>query len=133
MPLATTEGALVASTNRGARAILLAGGAKSVLMQDGMTRAPVLRVRDVTEAAAVRAWTEDPANFARLQVRRTQPRSPRAPGVAHGGARVQNAFKSTSRFGQLASMRTTVAGRNVFLRFRCTTGDAMGMNMVRVT
>jgi len=41
-----------------------------------------------------------------------------------------NAFNSTSRFARLKEVRAFVAGRKIFLRFKCTTGDAMGMNMI---
>ena len=40
------------------------------------------------------------------------------------------AFNSTTSFGRLESIDATVAGRNVYLRFACMSGDAMGMNMV---
>jgi hydroxymethylglutaryl-CoA reductase (NADPH) len=43
---------------------------------------------------------------------------------------VKQAFNSTSRFAQLESVKILVAGRQAFLRFRSSTGDAMGMNMV---
>ena len=36
VPLATTEGALLASTNRGCRAITLSGGARSVILDNGI-------------------------------------------------------------------------------------------------
>lgn len=50
VPMATTEGCLVASTHRGMKAISQAGGASSVVIGDGMTRGPVLRVSSITRA-----------------------------------------------------------------------------------
>lgn len=66
IPMATTEGALIASTNRGARAIELSGGAQSVIMGVGMTRAPLLRGPSFTRAAALKKWVETPENAAAL-------------------------------------------------------------------
>jgi len=108
VPLATTEGALIASTNRGARAISVSGGAVSVLLDDGMTRAPLVACVDLAQAAALKAYCEERANFAELQA----------------------IFSETSRFGSLRDVKVALAGRHAFLRFRCSTGDAMGMNMV---
>uniref|UniRef100_A0A7S2I0H4 3-hydroxy-3-methylglutaryl coenzyme A reductase n=1 Tax=Haptolina brevifila TaxID=156173 RepID=A0A7S2I0H4_9EUKA len=108
VPLATTEGALVASTNRGARAISAAGGAVSALLNDGMTRAPLLACVDLPQAAALKAFCEDPVKLAELQ----------------------QVFSTTSRFGKLIDIKVAIAGRHAFPRFRCSTGDAMGMNMV---
>lgn len=108
VPMATTEGALLASTNRGCAAIRRAGGATTVLMAEGMTRAPLVRVESLAEAAALRAWLQVPANR----------------------DAVAAAFNSTSRFGRLQSIMTSTAGRNVYLRFKASTGDAMGMNMI---
>lgn len=108
VPMATTEGALVASTNRGARAISLSGGAQSAVLRNGMTRAPALRMTSAMQAAELKAWCEQGENLALLR----------------------DAFASTSRFGRLQSLDVHVAGRNAFMRFRCASGDAMGMNMV---
>jgi hydroxymethylglutaryl-CoA reductase (NADPH) len=46
IPLATTEGALVASTTRGCKALTLCGGVATEVLDDGMTRAPVVQVQN---------------------------------------------------------------------------------------
>lgn len=63
VPMATTEGCLVASTNRGCKAIYQSGGATSMLLKDGMTRAPVVRFSSVKRAAELKFFLEDPNNF----------------------------------------------------------------------
>ena len=108
VPMATTEGCLVASTQRGAKAISQGGGANAVILRDGITRAPCVRMRSAMEAADLKLWCERPENFALLKV----------------------AFESTTSFGKLKGCNPTVAGRNVYLRLVCFSGDAMGMNMV---
>jgi len=108
IPMATTEGCLVASTNRGCKAISAGGGAVSTLLRDGITRAPCLRFESAAEAAALAIWVEETHNFLKLK----------------------NAFESTTSFGKLLSAKPTVAGKNCYLRLKCFSGDAMGMNMV---
>jgi hydroxymethylglutaryl-CoA reductase (NADPH) len=108
VPMSTTEGALIASTNRGCRAITQSGGAITTVTGNGMTRAPVVRMGNIAEAAALKAWVEDETNAAELKA----------------------AFDSTSRFARLQNVRVNVADRNVYLRFKAFTGDAMGMNMI---
>ncbi|KAJ7295045.1 hypothetical protein O6H91_Y216200 [Diphasiastrum complanatum] len=63
VPLATTEGCLVASTNRGFKAIHQSGGASSVLLKDGMTRAPVVRFQNLQRAAELKFYVENSDNF----------------------------------------------------------------------
>jgi len=108
IPMATTEGCLVASTHRGAKAISESGGATATIIGRGMTRAPVVRFLDSRRAVELVHWIHEPVNF----------------------ASVQRAFDSTSRFAKLKSVKPTVAGRLVYLRFKSETGDAMGMNMI---
>jgi len=108
VPMATTEGALVASTHRGARAISLSGGAHTELLQDGMSRAPALALPSLEAAAQLKRWLEDPNSMDELQ----------------------EAFSSTSRFGRLVGVKVGLAGKYAHVRFKCFTGDAMGMNMV---
>ncbi|KAL5562298.1 hypothetical protein UlMin_032045 [Ulmus minor] len=108
VPMATTEGCLVASTNRGCKAIHLSGGADSVLLKDGMTRAPVMRFPTAKRAAELKFFVEEPANFETLSM----------------------AFNRSSRFARLQSIKCNMAGKNLYMRFCCSTGDAMGMNMI---
>jgi hydroxymethylglutaryl-CoA reductase (NADPH) len=68
VPMATTEGCLIASTNRGCKAIAESGGASSVVYRDGMTRAPVARFPSARRAAELKGFLEDPANFDTLNV-----------------------------------------------------------------
>ena len=63
IPMATTEGALIASTNRGARAIRMSGGVTAVVIEDGMTRAPVFKCESVTQAAEVKRFLETKEGF----------------------------------------------------------------------
>ena len=108
IPMATTEGCLVASTNRGCKALSVSGGCHAVLLKDAITRAPCVRLPSAMRAAAVKRWCDNAQNYALLE----------------------QAFNSTTNYGRLESVESTVAGRNVYLRFCCMSGDAMGMNMV---
>jgi hydroxymethylglutaryl-CoA reductase (NADPH) len=63
VPMATTEGCLVASTNRGCKAIYVSGGASAVVLRDGMTRAPVVRFNSAKRASQLKFFLEDPLNF----------------------------------------------------------------------
>jgi len=108
LPMATTEGALVASVNRGLSAIRAAGGATARVTDSGMTRAPVFRVRGVAEAQAVVEWVGDHADDLRA------------------------AAESTTSHGELLDVDPHVVGDSVFLRFVYDTKDAMGMNMATI-
>ncbi|KAI7749124.1 hypothetical protein M8C21_029139, partial [Ambrosia artemisiifolia] len=108
VPMGTTEGCLVASTNRGCKAIYVSGGATSVLLKDGMTRAPVVRFGSAKRAAELKFFLEEPLNFDTLA----------------------SVFNKSSRFGRLQTIRCAIAGKNLYIRLSCSTGDAMGMNMV---
>lgn len=108
VPMATTEGALLASINRGCTAIRLAGGASVHVDDVGMTRAPVFRAGSHRETRAFLSWIRDHEDEIRE--------------VAAG----------TSRFLKLTEVRPYTFGTSIFLRFRFTTGDAMGMNMATI-
>ena len=108
LPLATTEGALLASVNRGVSATRKAGGATARVLKSKMTRAPVFKVRDVAGAGEVVSWVRE-----------------------HEG-RLREAAESTTSHGELKDVTPYVVGDNVFLRFGYDTKDAMGMNMATI-
>jgi len=108
IPMATTEGVLVASASRGCKAINSGGGAVTVLTADGMTRGPCVAFETLERAGAAKLWLDSEA----------------------GQDMMKKAFNSTSRFARLQSMKTALAGTNLYIRFKTTTGDAMGMNMI---
>ena len=108
LPLATTEGALVASVNRGCAAIRAADGATARVLDNAMTRAPVFRVGDVAEASETAAWVRGNVD------------------------RLAEAAESTTNHGTLTEATPYVVGDNVFVRFGYDTKDAMGMNMATI-
>ncbi|XP_064619834.1 3-hydroxy-3-methylglutaryl-coenzyme A reductase-like isoform X2 [Lineus longissimus] len=108
VPMATTEGCLIASTNRGCRALAVSGGVKSSVIGDGMSRAPVVRLPSAKMASEVKIWIDDHDNF----------------------ALIKESFDSTSRFARLKRCQVGQAGRLLYIRFVAKTGDAMGMNML---
>ncbi|OWT32562.1 hydroxymethylglutaryl-CoA reductase (NADPH) [Methanobrevibacter sp. 87.7] len=109
VPLATSEGALVASINRGCSAIKAAGGVNAHVIHDQMTRAPVIKTKSATEALKVKAWFED--NFSELK----------------------EIAESTTSHGKLLKIDPIfVAGSYLYPRFVYSTGDSMGMNMVTI-
>ncbi|WFC99462.1 hydroxymethylglutaryl-CoA reductase (NADPH) [Malassezia yamatoensis] len=108
IPMATTEGTLVASTSRGCKALNAGGGVITVLTQDAMTRGPAIDFPSIKNAAKAKRWLDSSA----------------------GAKEVKQAFDSTSRFARLASLHSVLAGRTLYVRFATSTGDAMGMNMI---
>ncbi|MDR0900375.1 MAG: hydroxymethylglutaryl-CoA reductase (NADPH) [Methanobrevibacter sp.] len=109
IPLATSEGALVASVNRGASAITASGGVNVEVIDDKMTRAPVLKTDSATEAIAIKKWLED--NFSKLK----------------------EIAESTTNHGKLLKIDPIlIVGNYVYPRFVYSTGDSMGMNMVTI-
>ncbi len=108
VPMATTEGALIASVNRGIKAVTMSGGATSIVVKDSMTRAPLFEFDSASEAVSFIAWTEK-----------------------NWKAIVASA-ESTTSHGRLKEMIPFITGNNVWLRFGFSTGDAMGMNMATI-
>lgn len=106
--MATSEGALIASTSRGCKALNAGGGLSTVVYQDAMTRGPALEFPSSVQSAAAKKWIDS----------------------EQGSTIMKAAFNSTSRFARLQSLKCAIAGRVLYVRFATQTGDAMGMNMI---
>ncbi|GAB3886160.1 hydroxymethylglutaryl-CoA reductase [Spirosoma agri] len=106
IPLATTEGTLVASYNRGIKLINLSGGVLCTVQDDAMQRAPVFEFTDARQARDFVRWID-----------------------SHQRELATEA-EATSRFAKLRYIDSYLNGKLAFLRFGFETGDAAGQNMV---
>ena len=106
IPLATTEGTLVASYNRGMKVLNLSGGVLCTVQDDCMQRAPVFIFESAREAREFRDWVD-----------RNMPA-------------IREAGESTSSVAKLLFIDTYLANKFAYLRFNFATGDAAGQNMV---
>lgn len=106
IPLATTEGSLVASYNRGMKVLNLAGGVTCTIAEDHMQRAPVFVFRSARDARDFRDWVH--AHF----------------------EDIRRVAEATSHVAKLLEIETYLANNFAFLRFDFSTGDAAGQNMV---
>jgi hydroxymethylglutaryl-CoA reductase (NADPH) len=106
VPLATTEGTLVASYNRGIKVLNLSGGVRCTVVDDAMQRAPVFVFDSAREARDFVAWLSE-----------------------HHEA-IREEAEATSKVARLSSIEPYLASKFAFLRFNFTTGDAAGQNMV---
>ena len=108
VPLATTEGALVASYNRGAKIISLSGGVRVMCLHERVSRAPGFAFNDLMEAGRFIVWCVK--NFNKFQ----------------------ELAKTTTTHGNLEDMKITIEGNQVYINFEYITGDAAGQNMVTI-
>jgi hydroxymethylglutaryl-CoA reductase (NADPH) len=105
IPLATSEGSLVASYNRGMRLLTECGGVKTTVVEESMQRAPVFILSDALQAREFGRWVVE--NFEQLK----------------------RAAETTTHFGHLINIGQYQVGPLRYLRFNYTTGDAAGQNM----
>jgi len=105
VPLATTEGTLVASYNRGMKLMNMGGGVKVTVVDDAMQRAPVFVFEDARYARDFVEWIKDNFNL------------------------IKNKAESTSSVVRLTYIDPYLSNKFAFLRFNYTTGDAAGQNM----
>jgi hydroxymethylglutaryl-CoA reductase (NADPH) len=106
IPMATSEGALIRSYERGMVALTRAGGVQTAVLADENQIVPTFFFPDVASAAAFCDWV---------------------PGQIEN---IREAAQSTTRHGKLTDLKCYQAGRQVLLNFGYFTGDAQGMNML---
>jgi len=106
VPLATTEAALVASYNRGARLLTAAGGCNARVVAEGVNRSPMFAFDSVLEA-------EEFSNF-----------------IAAHCALLGDAVSQVTSHGRLVDVRCVIEGNHVYVDLQFTTADASGQNMV---
>ncbi|MBO6517500.1 MAG: hydroxymethylglutaryl-CoA reductase [Bacteroidia bacterium] len=108
VPLATTEGALVASYHRGAKATLLSGGISTVCLTEGVKRSPLFGFETIELGIRFLMWV----------------------------TQVKDEFKTivsnTTGHGRLNDVQFNIEGNNIILTFEYLTGDASGQNMVTI-
>ncbi len=105
VPMATTEGTLVASYSRGMRILTQLGGAKTTIIERYMQRAPVFHCEDARKARAMGEWIR--AQFEQIKA----------------------AAETTTSVGKLHHIEGYGVSRMWYTRFNFTTGDAAGQNM----
>jgi hydroxymethylglutaryl-CoA reductase (NADPH) len=105
VPLATTEGTLVASYNRGMRLLTECGGVKTTVVDDHMQRAPAFILPDALAARSFGEWVDE-----------HEPE-------------IRAAAERTTRSGKLTYIGQYQVGPLRYLRVNYTTGDAAGQNM----
>ncbi len=108
VPLATTEGALVASYNRGAKIISMSGGARVMCLMERISRAPGFVFNDLRDAGGFVIWAMEQFD------------------------KFKEVAKTTTRHGVLEDIQLNIEGNHVYLIFEYTTGDASGQNMVTI-
>lgn len=108
VPFATTEGALVASYNRGAYVVSRNGGVVSLCISDSISRAPAFSFKSVIDAGLFVDWAL--ANCKKFK----------------------SLTQETTRHGKLIDMKPALNCNTAYLIFEYETGDAAGQNMVTV-
>jgi hydroxymethylglutaryl-CoA reductase (NADPH) len=106
VPLATTEGTLVASYNRGMKLLNKCGGVQCTFQEEAMQRAPCFVMANGREGVKFRQWLQDNLEEIRKHA------------------------ESTTSYGKLLNIETYLVGKFVYTRFNYSTGDAAGQNMV---
>jgi hydroxymethylglutaryl-CoA reductase (NADPH) len=105
VPLATTEGTLVASYNRGMRLAHQCGGVTTTVVDEAMNRAPVFSFNNARDARTFGQWLKDSFNEIKVKAEETDP------------------------FCKMKNIEQYAVGKLLYTRFNYITGDAAGQNM----
>lgn len=108
VPLSTTEGALVASYHRGAKACTLAGGVTSICLVEGVQRSPAFKFENLGDLGGFLVWLYEQMDHFKLLIR------------------------ETSNYAELVDLKSNIEGNHLILTFEYSTGDAAGQNMVTI-
>lgn len=105
VPMATAEGTLVASYNRGMKLLRQVGGVKTTVLDDAMQRAPCFGFASAREVTPFARWMNE--HFDEIKA----------------------AAEATTSSGKLRNIEQYTASKILFTRFNYTTGDAAGQNL----
>lgn len=108
IPLATTEGALVASYNRGMKACLMSGGISTICLTELMQRSPLFKFENIFTVGRFIIWIDEKME------------------------EFKKIVGQVSRYAKLLDVKTNFEGNSVILTFEYSTGDASGQNMVTI-
>ncbi len=108
VPLATSEGTLLASYHRGSRACFVAGGATSICLIEGVQRSPLFKFRNIGELGTFLIWALEKID------------------------KFKQITSENSRYAELLDMKSNIEGNQLMLTFDYQTGDAAGQNMVTI-
>jgi hydroxymethylglutaryl-CoA reductase (NADPH) len=103
--IATTEGALAASMNRGAKAISECGGFRGHIVHQKMLRTPMFTFESMSHAMEFDHWIKQNFNA------------------------IKEITQKYSNYADLLEIRSVIVGKIVHLKFIYTTSDASGQNM----
>ena len=105
VPLATTEGTVISSYNRGMRVLTESGGIRTTVVEDAMQRAPAFMLGNARLARSFGHW------------------------IVEHYAEIKREADATTSIGRLIRIEQFAVGPIRYLRFNYTTGDAAGQNM----
>jgi hydroxymethylglutaryl-CoA reductase (NADPH) len=105
VPIATTEGALVSSLNRGCK-VLFKNGVNTIVEDVGMSRAPLIKVESIIKASEIKEW------------------------INNNLEDIERTFNNTTNYGKFKNIEVKQTGNYLHLRISASTGEAMGMNML---